>query len=91
MNIADLKKALDLPDSPEVEEVKPSSRLESSQDRLHRVRRESMEQLSLIKVVAYVILFFFLLRHDISELLYLNIRFFLKVTNLYFYCEKLFE
>lgn len=59
MNIADLKKALDLPDSPEVEEVKPSSRLESSQDRLHRVRRESMEQLSLIKVVAYVILFFF--------------------------------
>lgn len=58
MNIADLKKALDLPDSPEVEEVKPSSRLESSQDRLHRVRRESMEQLSLIKVAASVILLF---------------------------------
>lgn len=58
MNIADLKRVLNLPDSPEAaDEVPPMKtpvKPDTSRERLQRVRRESMEQLSLIKVVAFV-------------------------------------
>lgn len=54
MNIADLKRILDIPGSPELaDEVPPLKtpmKQDSSQQHLHRVRRESMEQLSLIKL-----------------------------------------
>lgn len=64
MNIADLKRILDIPESPEVaDEVPPMktpAKQDGSRDRLHRVRRESMEQLSLIKVVAFVFVYFFI-------------------------------
>ncbi|XP_066138449.1 G-protein-signaling modulator 2 isoform X2 [Euwallacea fornicatus] len=54
MNIADLKKVLNLPESPEaIDEVPPLMKTPGRLDRdnyLHRVRRESMEQLSLIKM-----------------------------------------
>nr|XP_023014915.1 G-protein-signaling modulator 2 isoform X2 [Leptinotarsa decemlineata] len=56
MNISDLKKILEIPESPDndSESSKTSSKSESlnnvGSQQLHRVRRESMEQLSLIKL-----------------------------------------
>ncbi|XP_076272973.1 G-protein-signaling modulator pins isoform X2 [Rhynchophorus ferrugineus] len=51
MNVADLKRILNLPDSPEVrDEVLPLKTPSKMDQHLHRVRRESMEQLSLIKL-----------------------------------------
>lgn len=58
MNIADLKKILNIPESPDSSDsMTPRSYCSDSGDkdisenqRIHRVRRESMEQLSLIKV-----------------------------------------
>ncbi|KAL1517420.1 hypothetical protein ABEB36_001187 [Hypothenemus hampei] len=58
MNIADLKKVLDLPESPMESGDQMSTAIkdhsgnikEESKDRLQRLRRESMEQLSLIKM-----------------------------------------
>lgn len=53
MNIADLRKILDLPESPEsmCDTPSPKEMNDISHQRIQRVRRESMEQLSLIKVV----------------------------------------
>lgn len=54
MNIADLKKILNIPDSPEVIQTNDSSQNNSencaNNQHLQRIKRESMEQLSLIKV-----------------------------------------
>lgn len=51
MNVADLKRILNLPESPEVrDEVLPLKTPSKAEQHLHRVRRESMEQLSLIKL-----------------------------------------
>lgn len=59
MNIADLKRILNIPDSPDSNDDSVHSKSmtdggesdTSINQRIHRVRRESMEQLSLIKVV----------------------------------------
>lgn len=65
MNISDLKKILNLPESPDSDDqlqVSKSNSLEmqetdfSVHQRIHRVRRESMEQLNLIKVVGVYVL-----------------------------------
>ncbi|KAJ8957073.1 hypothetical protein NQ318_007286, partial [Aromia moschata] len=58
MNISDLKKILNIPESPDNDTESPSSSSSSKEEiannashhQLHRVRRESMEQLSLIKL-----------------------------------------
>nr|CAH7742108.1 unnamed protein product [Callosobruchus chinensis] len=57
MNISDLKKILNMPESPEESPDTPTSKSSKSDSlnslgsqQLHRVRRESMEQLSLIKM-----------------------------------------
>lgn len=55
MNITDLKKILDIPESPSDSETKPSTPEDDklndiTHQQLHRLRRESMEQLSLIKL-----------------------------------------
>lgn len=59
MNISDLKKILDIPESPDNETESPPSKTSTkpemsmnnvSHQQIHRVRRESMEQLSLIKL-----------------------------------------
>ncbi|XP_072375215.1 G-protein-signaling modulator 2-like isoform X1 [Diabrotica undecimpunctata] len=52
MNIADLKKILDIPESPsdDSDMTKSDSSNNVGHSQLHRVRRESMEQLSLIKL-----------------------------------------
>lgn len=59
MNIADLKKVLNLPESPDsgtgesskTTPTTPQNEFAPCHQRIHRVRRESMEQLDLIKVV----------------------------------------
>jgi hypothetical protein len=76
MNVADLRKILNLPDSPESLCETPSSKSTSPKEpqfndvthqRIHRVRRESMEQLSLIKVaVFFYVLFLFDVPTDVS-------------------------
>lgn len=61
MNICDLKKILDIPNSPDIDIEPNASKSTPKSDsmniiqhqQLHRVRRESMEQLSLIKVVLF--------------------------------------
>ncbi|EFA00406.2 G-protein-signaling modulator 2 isoform X1 [Tribolium castaneum] len=50
MNIADLRKILNLPDSPESCDSDSPKENDVTHQRIQRVRRESMEQLSLIKL-----------------------------------------
>lgn len=57
MNITDLKKILNIPESPDLNNSETSRSYcsgsggdNSGEQRIQRVRRESMEQLSLIKV-----------------------------------------
>ncbi|CAG9862791.1 unnamed protein product [Phyllotreta striolata] len=52
MNISDLKKILDIPDSPndDADSIKSDSSTNVGETHVQRVRRESMEQLSLIKL-----------------------------------------
>lgn len=69
MNIADLKKILNLPESPDSSDqtISKSSSTEtdfSAHQRIHRVRRESMEQLNLIKVVGVYVCFVFFITSE---------------------------
>lgn len=66
MNVADLRKILNLPESPDsssetpsLKSISPNQVHDGTHQRIHRVRRESMEQLSLIKVVVFMFVFFF--------------------------------
>lgn len=60
MNITDLKKILNIDDSPDSNSESssrstPKSEFSKNSQFTHRVRRESMEQLSLIKVIIFLI------------------------------------
>lgn len=65
MNIGDLRKVLNLPETPSSGEgtnskntpTTPKSDILPTHQRIHRVRRESMEQLDLIKVVVFCFCF----------------------------------